>query len=144
MKVTIFGTGYVGLVTGACLAEVGHEVLCTDINQDKIKLLQQGLVPIHEPGLEDLVVENLQIGNLHFSHEVQQAVNFSDLLFIAVGTPPDEDGSADLTHVLDAARNIGQVMDTNKIVITKSTVPVGTADLVRQTITQMLIKRNCG
>jgi len=143
MKVTIFGAGYVGLVTAACLADVGHEVMCADTNRKKINKLQQGKVPIHEPGLEPLIVENLKLGNLHFTDDLPKAVNFSDLLFIAVGTPPQEDGSADLIHVLDVAGEIGKIMETDKIVVTKSTVPVGTAELIHKTISVRLEERSC-
>lgn len=139
MKITIFGTGYVGLVTGACLAEVGHQVMCMDVDKAKIETLQQGgLLPIYEPGLEDLIVENRAIGNLAFTSDIPTAVDHADLLFIAVGTPPDEDGSADLRHVLDVATNIGKCMNNSKLVVTKSTVPVGTSDKVRTTIQAVL------
>lgn len=130
MKITIFGTGYVGLVTGACLAEVGHTVLCMDVDQKKVAGLQQGTIPIFEPGLEDLVLSNAKTGNLQFGSHVAEAVHFADLLFIAVGTPPDEDGSADLKHVLEVATNIGKYMNISKTIVTKSTVPVGTSDKV--------------
>ncbi len=142
MKITIFGTGYVGLVTGACLAEVGHHVLCMDVDEHKIAKLQQGLIPIYEPGLEELVVENAKSGSLLFSCQIEEAVNFANLIFIAVGTPPDEDGSADLRHVLDVAANIGKYMDKSKTVVTKSTVPVGTSDKVRKVVTESLGARN--
>ena len=134
MNVTIFGSGYVGLVSGALLADVGNNVLCVDIDEAKVESLKQGVVPIHEPGLEEILNRNLQAGRLDFTTDVDRAVSFSELQFIAVGTPPDEDGSADLQHVLDVARTIGQSMDGDKIVITKSTVPVGTAKLVREAI----------
>lgn len=142
MKIAIFGTGYVGLVTGACLAEVGHDVLCMDVDAEKVRALQSGIVPIFEPGLEALVLANTKTGNLQFSSKVEEAVNFSDLLFIAVGTPPDEDGSADLSHVLDVAANIGKYMENSKTVVTKSTVPVGTSDRVYAAITDALLARN--
>lgn len=139
MKITIFGTGYVGLVTGACLAEVGHQVMCMDVNKAKIETLQQGgLLPIYEPGLEDLIAENRAIGNLAFTADTPTAVDHADLLFIAVGTPADEDGSADLRHVLDVATKIGKCMNNSKLVVTKSTVPVGTSDKVRSTIQSVL------
>jgi len=142
MKITIFGTGYVGLVTGACLAEVGHDVLCMDVDVSKVEGLQQGNIPIFEPGLESLVLNNAKTGNLMFTSDVQEAVKYSDLMFIAVGTPPDEDGSADLSHVLDVAANIGKYMNNSKTVVTKSTVPVGTSDKVLATIKSELKARD--
>ncbi len=134
MKVGVIGTGYVGLVVGACLAETGNDVICADIDGEKIARLQRGEVPIYEPGLEPLVEHNLAEGRLRFTTDVAQAVRASDIIFIAVGTPPDEDGSADLQHVLDVAARIGEAMNGEKIVITKSTVPVGTAEKVRAAI----------
>ena len=134
MKVAVVGTGYVGLVLGACLAETGNDVLCADVDAAKIGGLQHGKLPIYEPGLEPLVVHNLREGRLTFTTDVGQAVERSDVVFIAVGTPPDEDGSADLRHVLDVAGTIGRRMNAPKIVITKSTVPVGTAERVRAEI----------
>ena len=134
MKVAVVGTGYVGLVLGACLAETGNDVLCADVDAAKIGGLQHGKLPIYEPGLEPLVVHNLREGRLTFTTDVGQAVERSDVVFIAVGTPPDEDGSADLRHVLDVAGTIGRRMNARKIVITKSTVPVGTAERVRAEI----------
>jgi UDPglucose 6-dehydrogenase len=131
MKISIFGNGYVGLVTGACLAEIGHQVLCMDVDLAKVKGLQQGEIPIYEPGLEDLVINNVAAGNLQFTSDLPTAI---DLLFIAVGPPPDEDGSADLSHVLEVSRNIGKFMDREKLVVTKSTVPVGTSDQVLSAI----------
>lgn len=131
MKVTIFGTGYVGLVSGTCLADSGHQVMCMDVDADKIAGLRQGVIPIYEPGLEPMVIENSKLGNLHFTADATEAVAFADLLFIAVGTPPDEDGSADLKYVLAVASEIGRVMTSNKTIITKSTVPVGTSEKVR-------------
>lgn len=142
MKITIFGTGYVGLVTGACLAEVGHKVLCMDVDASKIEGLQHGRIPIYEPGLEELVVNNAKTGNLLFTSELAKAVKASDLIFVAVGTPPDEDGSADLSHVLEAAASIGKLMDSPKLVVTKSTVPVGASDKVLATIRAQLESRN--
>src|SRR5262245_9540550 len=127
MQVAIVGTGYVGLVAGAALADSGRDVVCVDIDQQKIERLREGEVPIYEPGLEPLVKRNLAAGRLRFSTDVAGAVRDSDVIFIAVGTPQDEDGSADLQHVLAVARTIGQNMTSEKIVITKSTVPVGTA-----------------
>jgi len=134
MRVTVIGTGYVGLVAGACLAETGNDVICADIDEGKIARLNMGEIPIYEPGLEPLVENNLKAGRLTFTTDVVGATRASDILFIAVGTPPDEDGSADLQHVLSVARDIGRAMDGEKIVITKSTVPVGTARKVRAAI----------
>lgn len=141
MKLTVIGTGYVGLVTGTCLAEVGNDVLCLDLDAAKIAMLNGGGIPIHEPGLEDMVRRNVAAGRLSFTTDVAKAVHFGDIQFIAVGTPPDEDGSADLRHVLDAARNIGSHMEGFKLVVDKSTVPVGTADKVRTTIHEALAAR---
>ena len=134
MNVAVVGTGYVGLVVGACLAETGNTVICADVNADKIAQLKQSRLPIYEPGLEPLVVRNQQEGRLAFSTDVAAAVEASEIVFIAVGTPPDEDGSADLQHVLDVAGTIGRHMNTSKVVVTKSTVPVGTAARVRAEI----------
>ncbi len=141
MKITIFGTGYVGLVTGACLAEVGNDVLCVDIDEAKIARLQQGEIPIYEPGLQEIVEENVREGRLAFTSDARKGAGFGLYQFIAVGTPPDEDGSADLTHVLAVAESIGRNMDEYRIIINKSTVPVGTADLVRGRIEQTLAER---
>ena len=138
MKITIIGTGYVGLVTGACLAEVGNDVLCLDVVQSKIDMLNQGGIPIFEPGLKELVQRNRAAGRLKFTTDVEAAVRFGLVQFIAVGTPPDEDGSADLRHVLAAARNIGKYMREYRLVVDKSTVPVGTADRVKQAINEEL------
>ena len=134
MNVSVVGTGYVGLVVGACLAETGHDVVCADVDQEKIARLQRGEIPIFEPGLDPLVAHNLAEGRLRFTTDVADAVRASGIVFIAVGTPPGEDGSADLQHVLAVARTIGQAMDGERIVITKSTVPVGTAARVRAAI----------
>ena len=134
MKITIFGSGYVGLVTGACFAEVGNDVLCVDIDQQKIDSLNNGRIPIHEPGLDEIVAENIRAGRLRFTSDMQEGVDFGLYQIIAVGTPPDEDGSADLRHVLAVAQSIGTSMKEYRIVINKSTVPVGTADRVRETI----------
>ncbi|MBV5308972.1 UDP-glucose/GDP-mannose dehydrogenase family protein [Chromatium okenii] len=130
MDVTVFGSGYVGLVTGVCLAEVGNNVLCIDIDPKKIDLLNSGGVPIHEPGLEELIKSNREAGRMHFSTDAEAGVKHGLFQFIAVGTPPDEDGSADLQYVLAVARTIGQHMDSYRILVDKSTVPVGTADKV--------------
>src|ERR1700760_351028 len=134
MKITVIGTGYVGLVTGACLSEMGNEVVCLDIDARKIEILNGGGVPIHEPGLEAVVQRNAAAGRLRFTTDVPAAVAHGTLQFIAVGTPPDEDGSADLQYVIAAARNIGRRMTDYKLVIDKSTVPVGTADKVKAAI----------
>ena len=142
MKITIFGSGYVGLVTGACFAEVGNDVLCVDIDQRKIDSLNAGKIPIHEPGLDEIVAENIKEGRLRFTSDLREGVEFGLYQFIAVGTPPDEDGSADLRHVLSVAESIGTFMKEYRIVINKSTVPVGTADLVREKIGSVLAERN--
>ncbi|MBB3255247.1 UDPglucose 6-dehydrogenase [Paraburkholderia bannensis] len=142
MKVTIVGSGYVGLVTGACLAELGNHVLCLDIDQSKIDLLNNGGVPIYEPGLSEVIARNRTAGRLEFSTDVEQAVAHGDIQFIAVGTPPGEDGSADLQYVLASARNIGRHMTGFKVIVDKSTVPVGTAEKVRSVVAQELEKRN--
>ena len=134
MKITVVGTGYVGLVTGACLAEMGNHVLCLDLDKRKIDMLNAGGIPIHEPGLEEVVHRNAAARRLEFTTDVDRAVAHGTLQFIAVGTPPDEDGSADLQYVVAAARAIGERMTDYKVVIDKSTVPVGTADRVRAAI----------
>lgn len=141
MKITIIGTGYVGLVTGACLAELGNDVFCLDVDQRKIDLLNNGGIPIHEPGLEEVVARNRASGRLQFSTDVAASVAHGQLQFIAVGTPPDEDGSADLQYVLAAARNIGRHMDGYKVIVDKSTVPVGTADRVAAAVREELRAR---
>ena len=141
MKITMVGTGYVGLVTGACFADTGNEVLCLDLDTRKIGMLREGRIPIYEPGLEDMVRRNVAAGRLRFSTDVAESVEFGTLQFIAVGTPPDEDGSADLRHVLAAARGIGRHMNAYRVIVDKSTVPVGTADLVREAIAQELKAR---
>ena len=141
MKITVIGTGYVGLVTGTCLAEVGNEVLCVDVDERKIGILQSGGIPIYEPGLEDMVRRNVAAGRLIFTTDVEASVNFGEIQFIAVGTPPDEDGSADLQYVVAAARNIGRHMNGFKLVVDKSTVPVGTADRVKAAIQEELQAR---
>jgi len=144
MKVAVFGTGYVGLVTGTCLAESGHDVICMDVDSAKIQGLQDGIIPIYEPGLEPMVIENQRHGTLRFTDDSNEAVAFAEMLFIAVGTPPDEDGSADLKHVLAVARSIGEQMCTAKTVVTKSTVPVGTSERVRDTLQAALSARGQG
>ncbi|GAB4057730.1 UDP-glucose/GDP-mannose dehydrogenase family protein [Uliginosibacterium sediminicola] len=141
MKITVVGTGYVGLVSGACLAEVGNDVLCLDLDKDKIRILEEGGIPIFEPGLLEMVKRNVAAGRLHFTTSVEKAVDFGTVQFIAVGTPPDEDGSADLKYVLAAARNIGRHMTDYKVVVDKSTVPVGTGDKVRAAIAEELAAR---
>jgi len=134
MNLTIFGSGYVGLVTGACMAEMGNHVVCYDIDEDKIARLNEGEIPIYEPGLEAYIERNVEAGRLEFTTDVKQAVDHGLFQFISVGTPPDEDGSADLKHVLAVARSIGENMDDYRIVVDKSTVPVGTADKVKAEI----------
>jgi len=141
MKVTVFGTGYVGLVQGAVLADVGHQVLCVDVDAAKVAALQAGQIPIHEPGLDKLVTSNHANGRLRFTTDAALGVSHSEVIFLAVGTPPDEDGSADLQYVLAVARTIAQHMDGPRIVINKSTVPVGTADKVRAVIAEGLAAR---
>jgi UDPglucose 6-dehydrogenase len=141
MKLSIFGTGYVGLVTAACFADVGHDVLCIDIDEARIALLKQGQVPIFEPGLKEMVARNAQNGRLRFSTDAPDGIKFAELIFIAVGTPPNGDGSADLSHVLAVARTIGEHIDGHKIVVGKSTVPVGTADMVVDVIASTLKAR---
>jgi len=141
MKITIIGTGYVGLVTGACLAELGNDVLCLDLDANKVAILNNGGIPIHEPGLDVIVASNRANGRLKFTTDIEQSVAHGDIQFIAVGTPPDEDGSADLQYVLAAAKNIGKYMQGFKVVIDKSTVPVGTAEKVSKTIASELQQR---
>lgn len=141
MRVTIFGTGYVGLVTGTCLADVGHDVVCVDIDAAKVEGLDRGVIPIYEPGLEPMVKANHAAGRLHFTTDAAAAIGHGDLIFIAVGTPQDEDGSADLQYVLAVARTIGQHIERPVIVVNKSTVPVGTADKVQAAIARELAQR---
>jgi UDPglucose 6-dehydrogenase len=141
VKVTVFGSGYVGLVTGACLAEAGNQVVCVDIDANKIARLQQGDIPIHEPGLDTLVTRNFGKGRLRFTTDAEEGIRHGLFQFIAVGTPPEEDGSADLSHVLAVAETIGRHMTEYRIVVDKSTVPVGTADKVRECIDQALGER---
>ncbi|MCN4145158.1 MAG: UDP-glucose/GDP-mannose dehydrogenase family protein [Thiohalomonas sp.] len=142
MKVTIFGTGYVGLVTGACLSEVGHHVMCIDVDEQKIEGLKNGIMPIYEPGLDSIVKENYESGRLLFSTNIKEAVGFANIQFIAVGTPPDEDGSADLQYVISVVNSIGEYMNGDQIVINKSTVPVGTGDKVAAALTEKLSDRD--
>ncbi|WP_255897510.1 UDP-glucose dehydrogenase family protein, partial [Rufibacter sediminis] len=144
MRIAVVGTGYVGLVTGTCFAEVGIDVTCIDVNVKKIEDLRQGVLPIYEPGLEEMVLRNVEKGRLHFSTDLASAIKGCDAAFIAVGTPPGEDGSADLKYVLGVAREIGQHMDEYLVVVTKSTVPVGTAKKVKQAVTEELGKRGSG
>lgn len=141
MKVSVIGTGYVGLVTGTCLAEVGNDVLCLDVDVNKINILKQGGIPIYEPGLEAMVKRNVAAGRLRFTTDVAESAKHGAIQFIAVGTPPDEDGSADLQYVVAAARAIGQNMQEYKVIVDKSTVPVGTADKVRAAVQEELSKR---
>ncbi|MBM4128223.1 MAG: UDP-glucose/GDP-mannose dehydrogenase family protein [Nitrospira sp.] len=141
MKVSVFGSGYVGLVTGACLAEVGNDVLCIDIDPRKIERLNQGDIPIYEPGLDSIVKRNMDSGRLRFTTDIDQAVQHGLFQFIAVGTPPDEDGSADLQYVLAVATSIGERLEDYRVVVNKSTVPVGTADKVRETVAGVLQQR---
>ncbi len=141
MRVSIFGTGYVGLVTGTCLAEVGHDVVCVDVDVDKVERLERGIVPIYEPGLEPLVRANHAARRLRFTTDAALAVAHGEVVFIAVGTPPDEDGSADLQYVLAVADTIGRHLQRPTVLVDKSTVPVGTADLVRETVAATLARR---
>ena len=142
MKISIFGTGYVGLVTGTCFAEMGNDVLCVDIDAAKVARLQAGEVPIFEPGLEAMVQSNVAQGQLAFTTDIAEGVNHGDIVFIAVGTPSDEDGSADLQYVLSVANSIGEHMQTEKVIVDKSTVPVGTADQVQAAVAAALTQRN--
>ncbi len=141
MKITVIGTGYVGLVSGTCLAEVGNEVRCLDVDATKIRILEEGGIPIHEPGLLEMIRRNVAAGRLHFTTDVGKAVHHGTIQFIAVGTPPDENGSADLQYVVTSARNIGQHMTDYKLVVVKSTVPVGTAAKVKAAIAEQLEQR---
>ncbi|MCD8268056.1 MAG: UDP-glucose/GDP-mannose dehydrogenase family protein [Parabacteroides sp.] len=141
MKIAIVGTGYVGLVTGTCFAEMGTEVFCVDVNTEKIENLKKGIIPIYEPGLEEMVHRNQQAGRLHFTTDLIECLDEVEVLFSAVGTPPDEDGSADLKYVLEVARTVGRNIKKHILVVTKSTVPVGTAKKVRQAIQEELDKR---
>ncbi len=141
MKISIFGTGYVGLVTGACFAEMGNDVLCVDVDADKVTRLEAGEIPIYEPGLESMVQTNSALGQLRFTTNLAQGVDHGDIIFIAVGTPSDEDGSADLQYVLSVANSIGQGMTSEKVIVDKSTVPVGTGDQVQATVAAALAER---
>lgn len=135
-KITVIGTGYVGLVTGACLADIGHQVICVDIDKEKIKKLKKGIIPIYEPGLEEIVDKNFKSGNLQFTTDTKSAVEASEVVFIAVGTPSLPDGTVNLDYVKSAAKNIAQAMNGYKVIVDKSTVPVGTGDVVGRTISQ--------
>ncbi|MFZ2542436.1 MAG: UDP-glucose/GDP-mannose dehydrogenase family protein [Gallionella sp.] len=141
MKITVIGSGYVGLVSGACLAELGNDVICVDVNPSKIAILQQGGVPIYEPGLEELINSNVAAGRLRFTTDIAESVSHGMVQMIAVGTPSGEDGSADLQYVIAAARNIGRTMTEYKVIVGKSTVPVGTADKVNEAVQEELNKR---
>lgn len=140
-NISVIGTGYVGLVSGACLSEFGQNVICMDVDKAKIESLKNGIIPIYEPGLEDVVKKNYKDGRLNFTTEFSNAINSSDVIFIAVGTPPREDGSADLQYVLSVAKSIAENMNSYKVIVDKSTVPVGTARLVKKTISDILEKR---
>lgn len=141
MNIAIVGTGYVGLVTGACFADTGVNVTCVDVDENKVEALKQGRVPIYEPGLDELVAKNYKVGRLKFTTSLEEVLNGQDVVFCAVGTPPDEDGSADLKYVLQVARTIGQHLNKYLVVVTKSTVPVGTASKIRNAINEELAKR---
>lgn len=141
MRITVFGSGYVGLVTGACFANAGNHVVCVDIDQSKVDQLKDGNIPIFEPGLENMILSNMEAGRIDFTTDAKSAVEHGEVLFIAVGTPPDEDGSADLQYVLAVARTIGEYMPDYRVVVDKSTVPVGTADKVKAEIEDTLQKR---
>ncbi|NNK36858.1 MAG: UDP-glucose/GDP-mannose dehydrogenase family protein, partial [Xanthomonadales bacterium] len=141
MRISIVGSGYVGLVSGAGLSDVGHHVLCMDIDEARVERLRNGIVPIFEPGLEEMLSSNADQGRLEFTTSLERAVEHAEVLFIAVGTPPDEDGSADLSHVLAVAQGVGECLDKPLLVVVKSTVPVGTCDRVRDTIAAKLAER---
>lgn len=142
MKIAIIGTGYVGLVTGACFSEMGANVTCIDIDKEKVKRLKEGILPIYEPGLGEIVTKNMQEGRLHFTDQISVGIKHAHLVFCSVGTPPDKDGNADLKYVLGAAKSVGEHMSDYTVFITKSTVPVGTSKLVKEVIAQELKKRN--
>ena len=141
MKITIIGSGYVGLVSGACFSEVGIDVQCVDIDRNKIENLKKGIIPIYEPGLEEMITRNMDKGRLHFTTNISDAIKSSDIVFISVGTPPDEDGTADLKYVIQVARDCGKYMDDYTLIVTKSTVPVGTSLKVTNAIKEELNKR---
>ena len=141
MKITIIGSGYVGLVSGACFSEVGIDVQCVDIDRNKIENLKKGIIPIYEPGLEEMITRNIDKGRLHFTTNISDAIKSSDIVFISVGTPPDEDGTADLKYVIQVARDCGKYMDDYTLIVTKSTVPVGTSLKVTNAIKEELNKR---
>ena len=142
MKISVIGTGYVGLVTGTCFAETGIAVTCVDIDEKKVNALNKGEIPIYEPGLEPILLDNKEKGRLLFTTSIKESLVDTEVVFIAVGTPPDEDGSADLKHVISVAREIGRHMDHYLLIATKSTVPVGTAEKVKAAISDELKKRN--
>ncbi len=142
MKVTIYGSGYVGLVTGACLAQVGNHVMCVDIDENKISQLKQGIIPIYEPGLDDMIKNNIEAGRIEFTTDTELGVEHGLFQFIAVGTPPDEDGSADLRHVVAVAKSIATHLHDYRVIVTKSTVPVGTADVVKKEVNETLASNN--
>lgn len=141
MNIAIVGTGYVGLVSGTCFAEMGVNVTCIDVNEEKIQALLNGNIPIYEPGLDEMVLRNNKEGRLHFTTDITTCLNDVDIVFSAVGTPPDEDGSADLKYVLEVARTVGRNMNKYLVLVTKSTVPVGTAKKIKQAIQDELDKR---
>lgn len=141
MKIAVVGVGYVGLVTGTCFAEMGNDVFCVDVDENKIRQLETGIIPIYEPGLEEMVVRNAKAGRLHFTNDLAAILQNVEIVFSAVGTPPDEDGSADLNYVLQVARTVGKNMQKYILIVTKSTVPVGTAAIVKQTIAEELTLR---
>ena len=141
MRVSVIGSGYVGLVTGACLADVGHDVTCVDVSEKKVEMLRAGRIPIHEPGLEDVIESNVDAGRIRFTTRFDEAIARAEIHMIAVGTPPDEDGSADLNHVLAAARSIGEHLTGDAVVVVKSTVPVGTCDRVEAVLREALAAR---
>ena len=142
MNITIVGTGYVGLVTGTCFAELGSNVTCVDIDQQKVENLNKGIIPIYEPRLDSMIDKNVNAGRLRFSTKLEDTLDYSEIIFIAVGTPPDEDGSADLKYVLDVARTIGRNINKYLVIAVKSTVPVGTSRKVRETIEEELKNRD--
>jgi len=143
MKISVVGTGYVGLVSGTCFAETGIDVACVDIDQRKIDMLNNGKIPIYEPGLEDIYKKNVEKGRLSFTTNIADSLQDADAIFIAVGTPPGEDGSADLKYVLNVAREVGKHLDHYMVVVTKSTVPVGTSHKIKAAVAAELKKRNC-